>query len=967
MRTYTRRDVITADQQASYPAPARRFDTRERADLSGVAPRLGAKLAVPHPPSGQVARPRLGALLDAGTRGRLTLLTAPAGWGKTALLSAWLRARNPAGPVCWLTADETDKGARFWLVFYAGLKASGATGLACRPGTSAQNGGPIGLNAGPGLNRPSVAGPHNAGPYRQFRAVGSSGQFALPLPGLGPDDVFLARLADGLAQLREPVVVVLDDFHTVQDPAVLAGLGFLLRHPATKLRLVISTRVEPALALHRWRLGGEITEIRPDELAFTPGEAAELLAAQGLALPDQSVRRLHEHAEGWPAGLRLAALCLRTQPATVEGFAGDRPGVVEYLLDAGLNGQPEELVDALLSCCVLDRVCGRLLDTLTGRTDGEQVLATLERTHGLLVPLGGRRTWYRLRRLFAEALRAELRRRAPERIPHLHRLAATWCAGHELPVDALRHALAAGDHAHATRLLTGQWHELIQYGHPGLPAAPHAEPSDDATPDDATPDDVVRADPELALACAADRLGLGDLAGADRYLRLAQERRHLVVGERAGGFAPMLTAFQMILAHHAGDTGGALSSATRLLTLVEQAVTGPKDDSLSPDVTEQRDAMDSGGQGRRWSDERARALALAAAGTAQFRTGDLNAAAETLGIGLAAAERAGLVCPQLTCLSGLALLRAVHGELRLADKTARAALSAPPCHERCGPHHHARAYLARAVVHFEWDRLDRTERYLELALAVPGPASDDALDACVAVLRARLCQARGDLPGAGEVLRAARDAAGDTGLKDDSGVRVQRWYTAAEAVALARTCLRDADPDTATRVLSVWTHDETATPLLPLRLEAGLITALAARRVGDGQRACRALEQVLRLAGPEGFRRVFTQDGPVVRELLIDHLNTATAHWATVTELIEVIDEGMAERRRPSPPLGEALTEREMTVLRYLQGTLSTGEIASELFVSVNTIKTHVRNIYRKLEAGRRREAVRKARELHIL
>jgi LuxR family maltose regulon positive regulatory protein len=524
-------------------------------------------------------------------------------------------------------------------------------------------------------------------------------------------------------------------------------------------------------------------------------------------------------------------------------------------------------------------------------------------------------------------------------------------------VDALRHALAAGDHAHATELLTGRWYELIQYGHvqDGHPApAAVAEVG------------AARSDPELALACAADRLGLGDLAGADGYLRLAEEQRHLLDGERAVGFTPMLTAFRMIRAHHAGESEHALSFATRLLTLVEEAVTGTKD---TVDAASDLDTMDSDGQGRRWHDERARAIALAAAGTAQFRMGDLTAAAETLDVGLAAAERAGLACPQLACLSGLALLRAVHGELRLADKTARAALSAPSCHQSCGQHHDARAYLARAVVHFEWDRLDRAERYLELALS--DSATDPAVDACVAVLQARLCQARGDLPGGSEVLRAARDATADdtrdADSKDDPGVRVQRWYTAAEAVALARTCLRDGDPDTASRVLSVWTHDETATPLLPLRLEAGLITALAARRVGDSRRACRALEQVLRLAGPEGFRRVFTQDGPMVRELLIDHLNTGSPHWATVTELIEAIDDSVADRRRPSPLLGEALTERELTVLRYLQGTLSTGEIASELFVSVNTVKTHVRNIYRKLEAGRRRDAVRKARELRIL
>jgi hypothetical protein len=220
MRTYIGRDVITADQQVPHQAPARRFDGRERADFSGTAPRLGAKLAVPQPPYGQVARPRLAGLLDAATRGRLTLLTAPAGWGKTALLSAWLRARNPAGPVCWLTADESDTGARFWLSLYAGLKSSGVTGLAW--GATAQNGGPVGpngvFNGTTALNarlaaRTAGVAPHNgsarsaygdglrraapnSGPaaqngtaHRHGRAVagGPAGHVALPLPGLRPD------------------------------------------------------------------------------------------------------------------------------------------------------------------------------------------------------------------------------------------------------------------------------------------------------------------------------------------------------------------------------------------------------------------------------------------------------------------------------------------------------------------------------------------------------------------------------------------------------------------------------------------------------------------------------------------------------------------------------------------------------------------------------------------------------------
>jgi len=389
-------------------------------------------------------------------------------------------------------------------------------------------------------------------------------------------------------------------------------------------------------------------------------------------------------------------------------------------------------------------------------------------------------------------------------------------------------------------------------------------------------------------------------------------------------------------------------------------------------------------------DAGATAIALTALGTAELSDGDLVAAQAALVEGLARAEAAGMSCARLVCASALAFVHAAQGALHEAERTARAALRLPPCPGQSGWVHRGYAHLALAMADLQWDRLGLARADLDLAAASAEPGSDPALSATVAILSAQLCAEEGDLARGYEVLRDGRREVAD---RPPSRL-LERCFAAVEAdlrtangdtgtarrmlaplagdpltaVPLARAHLRDDETAEALRAL----EDLGQEPGLPLalRIEAGVIEAVAARRAGDARAATRAMERALTLAEPEGYRRPFTRAGSATRELLVEHLDSGTACWSLVNELVAAADDRPvpAAPAAPAPPaLAEPLTERELTILRYLQSILSNTEIAVELSLSVNTVKTHVRNIYRKLDAARRRDAVRRARELHLL
>ncbi|MFF3869023.1 LuxR C-terminal-related transcriptional regulator [Micromonospora sp. NPDC001898] len=918
------------------------------AGAGGPPPLLASRLA-PAPLAGPVlVRPRLLRLLDEGTAGPVTLVSGPAGWGKTTLLGSWARTVEPAP--AWVTVEAGDTGARLWSYLAAALR-----GVTDRRPDPAQP--------------PPPAPPPADAPPR-------------------PDQLEL--LAATLAARESPVLLVLDDLHRIADPAALTGLEFLLRHAGQRLRLLVGARTDLPPGLHRLRLAGELTTVGPDELAFTDDEVADLLTAHGVYLPAAVVPRLRERTAGWAAGLRLAALAVRDRPDPVrwlEQFGGDQPDVAGYLREEVLDPLDGAARDCLRRGAVADAFRADLVDALTGRPGAEPVLAALAATGGFVRRDDNRPPWYRCHPLLADLLRAELAGLPAEELRDLHLRAAGWYAGHGRPAEALRHDLAAGHWDRATELLVTRWPELIPYDREGADGPPPAAP----------PEEAVRRDPELGLAAAAERAHAGDPAAAAAQLHRATAHARSLPVPRRDRFRRLATALEVTLARLAGDHDEVRRAAHRLLAT--RTPGGSADDPRTG-------AAD---------DADVRAAAGAALGLAALAEGDLRGAAAEFGPALAAAREGGRPRTELLCASRSALLHAALGELRAAERTAREALALPACQGWSCRVDCAHGHLALALVALHRDLPDEAAAHLALAapatggdapgaLGAPGgpresgDAGEPPVAALAALCRAELLNDRGD-PAAGlRLLAAARDRLGGAGERAAGARELAGWLLAAEAelraahgdlgtarelfadglcqsdgpapavaVALARIELRAGDARAAGYALPDWDGLDAAAWPLPVRLDAGVLDALLARRAGDERRAGRLLERALELAEADGYRRVFTRAEPGVRDLLAAHLDSGTAHWPTVSDLVRAQE----PTDRPDPASGRALeeplTERELTILRYLQSILSNVEIAGELSLSVNTVKTHVRNIYRKLDATRRREAVRRARELHLI
>jgi len=884
---------------------------------------LATKLVAPLPRWQPVSRPRLLRLLEAGTRGPLTVLAAPPGAGKTILLASWMMGGQPPGPVAWVTVDRGDHDpTRFWAHVVAALRSSGAVP-------------PDGLLAGLGPPAPDAT------------------------------QEFLAALVNGLAELPGPVVLVLDDLHEATCPAVATGLQFVLRHAPPQLRLVLASRADPPLSLQRLSVAGQLTEIRAAELAFTPAEAGELLAGLGVGLPDGELETLCTRTEGWVAGLRLAALSLRDHPDPgrfVAEFAGDDHAVAGYLVEEVLARQPSEVQEFLLRTCVTDRLCGGLADALTDRRDGERMLALLEHDHAFTTGLGPGRAWYRYHPLFAELLRAELRHRLPGDIPELHRRAAAWHAANGLVEEAVDHALAGRDPDGAAGLLATHGFAILLDG--------QAETLRKLL--GRLPVSKVRADRELALVAGAGRLALGELEEADAWLELAGARRP--GSGAAGSLAGVLRA------RLRGDVDGVVSAAGPLLASPPEA---------------------GWGEGAVEADRRA--LVLSILGAAELWSARLDDAAAHLEESRALAEGGGREHLALVATGHMALLEAVRGRLARAHRLGREAAevverrgwsaSAPAA---CGE-------LALAWVAWCRDDLAGALGALERARRAARAGRDPPAVLAVALVEARLA-ASGSREDAGDGLArlraalaevagwrlprlladAARSAeaglllaAGDeTGVADLLGGGDAGERPVGEAVILARLQLARGDPGAAAGVLAPLHGGWAPAPCPATLIEAWLLDAVAHRRLADHTAAAESLERALALAAPEGYPRVFVEGGAPVRALLADHLHRGTAHRALAKALLEGLLSQMtgpvASVGGGSPPptlpvLVESLSEREHVVLRYLPSMLSAGEIAAELYVSVNTVKTHIKSIYRKLDANRRWDAVRRARQLHLL
>jgi LuxR family maltose regulon positive regulatory protein len=869
---------------------------------------VAADLVIPSAPQPLVLRQRLFDVLDEGTAGPLTLVSAPAGSGKTTLLTSWLSAQPRE--VAWLTPRRQLGEASFWAELLAAVRGV-------------------------------------------VPARSTLGRLSAPRAGTPPG--FVLQLLNGFAELEEPVVVVVDDFHVVRSVEISGTIEQLLRAAPDSLRLILSTRHDPMLPLHLLRASGELTEIRARDLALTADEAHEFLDGLGVELDASAFTVLFEQTEGWAAGIRLFTLshrARRSPSASLEGFELDGRPASEYLLAEVLSEQPDGVRDFLLATSITERFTPDLADAMTDRTDSAHVAERLVAENLFVDRLDTRPTSYRYHTLFAELLRAELRHTRREGIPELHRRAARWHFENRAPMEAVQHALAAGDLELLTECIVDGWFELIGRTDTVFRGELLAR--------------ISEADIEASAALSAVLASVDFMTGQSRsgIRRLA---RAVKLSPKAAtpSVRAVLTFAQLLRHAHAGSFKESARLALELLDLGEA---GPFTSQAAETI---------------------RAIALGHLGLAEVALEHLDDAETHLTEALEASRIADVPYAELASMGGLAWLELIRGRLRRSARIARSAVELAQTRGWERSSQAALSLSALALVEQEWDDLDAADGHarelgetarraddvagrawsaaIQASLSLAGHDADvehglerlrgaksdlrvldsPRLERCFSGLEARLLAAAADYDGAAAIVEQAVDAhPASPGLRAVS----------------ARVALQAGDPEAALAALAVPT--DAAYPVVEVERE--VLRAVALRATGNEELALAQIDAALSRAEPEGIRRPFLSAGPGVRELLAQHLRKTVSHRWFATELLRRLDGGNGARVLPAELL-EPLSAREGEVLRFLPTMMSNADIAHELFVSVNTVKTHVKSIYRKLDVTRRQDAVHRARQLHLL
>jgi LuxR family transcriptional regulator, maltose regulon positive regulatory protein len=858
----------------------------------------------------------------------VTVVSAPAGSGKTVLLRSWIGEAALAERAAWVPVARGERDPqRFWLSVLGALRQTA-------PGS--------------GLVRELTAAPDLDG-------------WAI-----------VERLLKDLAALEDRLWLVLDDVHELGSAEALRQLELLLMRAPPELRFVLATRHDVRLGLHRLRLQGELTEIRADDLRFTLGEARALFQGAAVELPEPALALLYERTEGWAAGLRLAVLSLAGHADTerfADEFSGSERTVAEYLLAEVLERQSEQVRRLLLRTSALERVNGELADLLTGQSGGERVLQELEEANAFVVSLDAGRFWFRYHQMFADLLQLELRRTAaPGEVTGLHQVAAHWLAGHGYPVEAIRHAQAARDWGLAARLLSDHWPGLYLGGQAatihallaGFPAGPKA------------------ADAELAGLVAGDELARGSLEEAERSLGLAARGSASVPAGRRAQWQVLLGVVRLLLARQRGNPEAVAEEARRLQAVAEAP--GAALHGLGEELRAL--ALINLGIAEAWAGRLDQAQRHLEQGIAlAHRTGrpylEFTGLAHQAGVeafrSLARAEELGRQAVELAERHGwtddpaagaayVALASALvwqgrikeaEGWVHNAERTGRP--EADPAANMGIRYVRALLELARGRDHEAVAAFRAAER---LAGLLPAP---HVLLSRTRALQLHALVRLGELEHTGRVL---------AGLEEQDRERGE-IRTATAALRLAQD-----DPRAATAALAPVLEGSAPVPRRFWLAHALMLEAIAREALGDPAAAGRAVERALDVAEPDGALMAFLlQPAP---GLLERHARECPRHAALISEILSLLPaepEGYAKMAPPRPRgaleetarLVEPLSGSEVRVLRYLPTNLTAPEVARELSVSVHTVRTHMRHIFAKLGVHRRTEAVTRARALGLL
>ena len=918
---------------------------------------LTTKFHIPRIRPELVPRPRLIRRLNAGLgqggsfARKLTLVCAPAGFGKTTLVSEWCQAMDGAtsySRVAWLSLDEGDNDPARFLTYVI-------TALNQIAGTDATFG---------------------EGALRLLQA-----------PQPPPTETILTSLINEIATIAGGIVLVLDDTHLIEAQPVTDALAFLLEHLPPQMHLVITTRVDPELPVARLRARGRLTELRAADLRFTPSEAATFLnQAMGLSLSAEELAALATRTEGWIAGLQLAAISLQGRADTsrlIQSFAGTHRFVLDYLVEEVLHQQSESVQTFLLTTSLLDRLCGPLCDAvlLADAGSGQKALRYLDDANLLLVPLDDSRQWYRYHHLFADVLQARLREQQPDQVAALHRRASAWYERNDLPSEAIRHAMATEEFERAAGLAELAWPAMSGGG----------ESTTWLSWVMALPDEVVRARPVLCVAYAFALLSSGRLEAAEvrlldaeRWLHPAGELRDrpqagstkMVVVDEAQ-FQSLPASLATARAYHAqaiGDLAGTVMYTRRILDLLPEG------------------------------DHPWRGAALSLLGLAHYASGDPESAHRAMSDGVAGMDP----LEAMTATFVLADMKMVQGRLHEAARAYKQALQLVSEHGEPMPLGTEDLYTGVSKLHRERGDLEVAAQDLLTAkrLGEQIELPDWQHRWCIA--QARLNETQGDLAGALDLLDEAERLYVRTPVPDPRpiGALRARVWIAQDRLAEARgwvrgrglsvdddlSYLREFEHLTLGRLLIAQTRRDRAAGSLQgamgllarllqaaedgrrmgSELEILVLQALAHEVQGNNSPALASLERALTLAEPEGYLRLFVDEGPPMARLLYQALSHGIApdyvrRLLTAFPVLEPVQPEPPRSRTAGSEWVEPLSERETEVLQLIAEGLTNHELATRLYLSVNTIKVHTRNIYGKLGVHSRTSAVAKARALGLL
>ena len=767
------------------------------------------------------------------------------------------------------------------------------------------------------------------------------------------------RVLSELAEQRGRLILIIDDLHELTSPDALAQLTRLLTNLPGNVHAVLAMRRDLPLRLHQLRLAGELAEIRAADLRFTERETRELLQASGIALSDAGAALLHQRTEGWAAGLRLAAISLAGHPDPerfVAEFSGSDRIVAEYLIAEMLERQPDDVKDLLLRTSLLDRVNGELADLLTGRPGSERILLALEDANAFVVSLDPERTWFRYHHLFADLLRLELRRALPEEVPGLHRRAAEWFTGHGQVADAIRHTQAAGDWPGAARLLADYSFSMTLDGQTQtIQALLQAFPQG--------------ADhPELTLVHATVDLVQGRLDEAAAHLAVAETYAETAPPDRQRRLQVGIASLKLSLARRRGHFAGVLEQAKFL----DSPVTGQSDEdiALGSDL---------------------RVVALMNLGTVEAWSLALPDAERHLQEAAVLARRIGRPYLEVACLA----------QLGFASKIRPFATTRRRCHEAIAlADRHgwgAEPIVAPALVtlaaNLIWTgEFDEGERWLQRTEQALQTDTGPGIRLLVHIVSGMLQAGRGRRHEALDEFSAAEHLRSQLEGSHALASQVTGWMLATQArvglpgearaylaalddertssgeVGNARAVISLAEGNPAAALAAAADVLDGTAPVIGYVtvVETHLLAGLAHRELGDQRAANQAAERALGLAETDRLVLPFVMTGSA--ELLEAAPRHETAHAALLADILDIVHgSSQAAKDQFSPPLAGELSPTELRVLRYLPTNLSRPEIASELSVSVNTVNTHVRNIYAKLQARDRSSAVQRARDLRLL